>query len=84
MKSSCVGVWPAGTYAVVLLRAAVFMRRRKLQFCAQELVVLCLARNWWSCVWPFVPLYFGPFWTVSSLNLMMRSSPARSRKKSMA
>jgi hypothetical protein len=31
--------------------------------------------------WPFVPLYFGPFWTVSSLNLMMRSSPARSRKR---
>jgi hypothetical protein len=29
----------------------------------------------------FVPLYFGPFGTVSSLNLMMRSSPARSRKK---
>jgi hypothetical protein len=27
-----------------------------------------------------VPLYFGPFGTVSSLNLMMRSSPARSRK----
>jgi hypothetical protein len=29
----------------------------------------------------FVPLYFGPFGTVSSLNLMMRSSPARSQKK---
>jgi hypothetical protein len=42
---------------------------------------LCLVRFWWSCVWPFVPLYFGPFWTVSSLNLMMRSSPARSEKK---
>jgi hypothetical protein len=30
-----VGVWPAGTFAVVLLlRAVVFMCRRRLQFCA--------------------------------------------------
>jgi hypothetical protein len=28
-----------------------------------------------------VALYFGPFWTVSSLNIMIRSSPARSRKE---
>jgi hypothetical protein len=48
--------------------------------CVADLVVLCLVRVWWSCVWPFVPLYLGPFGTVSSLNLMMRSSPARSRK----
>jgi hypothetical protein len=35
VKSSCVGVWPADTFAVLLLlRAAVFMRRRRLQFCA--------------------------------------------------
>jgi hypothetical protein len=34
VKSSCVGVWPAGTCAAVLLRAAVSMRRRKLQSCA--------------------------------------------------
>jgi hypothetical protein len=34
VKSSCVGVWPAGTFAVLLLRAAVFMRKRRLQFCA--------------------------------------------------
>jgi hypothetical protein len=34
VKSSCVGVWPAGTCAAVLLCAAVSMRRRKLQSCA--------------------------------------------------
>jgi hypothetical protein len=34
VKSSCVGVWPAGTCAAVLLRAVVSMRRRKLQSCA--------------------------------------------------
>jgi hypothetical protein len=59
---------------ILLLRTAVFMRRRRLQFCAQqELVVLCFA-------------YFGiVLWSIldcfSALNLMMRSSPARSRKK---
>jgi hypothetical protein len=51
--------------------------------CVADLVVLCLVRVWWSCVWPFVPLYFGPFGTVSPLNLMMRSSPACSRKKNL-
>jgi hypothetical protein len=49
--------------------------------CVSDLVVLCLVRVWWSCVWPFVALYFGPFGTVSPLNLMVRSSPACSRKK---
>jgi hypothetical protein len=34
VKSSCVGVWPASTFAVVLLRAAVFLRRGRMQFCA--------------------------------------------------
>ena len=39
MKSSCVGVWPAGTFAVLLLlRAAVFMRRRCMQFSAYPAV----------------------------------------------
>jgi hypothetical protein len=58
-----------------------FLTQKEAAFlCVAVLVVLCLVRVWWSCVWPFVPLYFGPFGTVSSLNLMMRSSPARSRK----
>jgi hypothetical protein len=57
---------------VLLLRTAVFMRRR-LQFCAQQelVVVFCL---FWHCTL----VHFGLF---SSLSLMMRSSPARSRKK---
>jgi hypothetical protein len=46
----------------------------------QVLVVLCLA----FCgivLWSILDCYFGPFWIVSSLNLMMCSSPAHSRKK---
>jgi hypothetical protein len=78
-------VWVCGLLALVLL-----------SFCAllfpRAGCVLLFPRAKGSCI-PvhsrfgglvfglFVPLYFGPFGTVSSLNLMMRSSPARSRKK---
>jgi hypothetical protein len=66
-------VWPAGTFAVcLLLRTAVFMRRKRLQFCAQQEsggLVFCL---FWHCTL----VHFGLFF---SLNLMVRNSPARSR-----
>jgi hypothetical protein len=40
----------------LLLCTDVFLRIRRLQFCAQqELVVLCFA---------YLALYFGPFWTI--------------------
>jgi hypothetical protein len=58
----------------LLLRTAVFMCRRRLQFCAQQEfggLVFCL---FWHCTL----VHFGLF---SFLNLMMRSSPACSRKK---
>jgi hypothetical protein len=69
-------VEPAGTFVVCLLLCpAVFLRGRRLEYCAhQEFggLVFCLL---WHCTL----VHFGLF---SSLNLMMCSSPARSRKKS--
>jgi hypothetical protein len=48
----------------------------RLQFCAQQkLVVLCFV---FCLFWHCTLVHFGLF---SSLNLMMRSSPARLRKK---
>jgi hypothetical protein len=68
-------VVPAGTFAVCLLLCpTVFMCRRRLEYCAQQEfggLVFCLLRH---CTL----IHFG---LISSLNLMMRSSPARSRKK---
>ena len=58
----------------LILCPVVFMRRRRLQFCAQQEfggIMFCL---FWHCTL----VHFRPF---SSLNLMMCSSPARSRKK---
>jgi hypothetical protein len=60
----------------LLLRAAVSRRIWRLQFCAQqELVVLCFV---FCLFWHCTLVHFGLF---SSLNLMMRSSPACLRKK---
>jgi hypothetical protein len=58
----------------LLLCAAVFMRIRRLQFCAQQELVVLVFCLFWDCTL----VHFGLF---SSLNLMMRSSPARSEKK---
>jgi hypothetical protein len=68
-------VEPVGTFGVCLLLCpVVFMRRRMLEYCAQQKfggLVFCLLRH---CTF----VLFGLF---SSLNLMMQSSHARSRKK---
>jgi hypothetical protein len=67
---------PAGTFVVCLLLCpAVFMRRRRLEYCAQQEfggLVFCLLLY---CTLVHFRLF-------SFLNLMMHSSPARSRKKS--
>jgi hypothetical protein len=77
-------VWVCGLLALVLLSFCVLLfhaQKEPAVLCVagigdlvfgQDLVVLCLA---------FCGIVLWSIWTVSSLNLMMRSSPARSRKK---
>jgi hypothetical protein len=76
----CVG--PAGTFAVCLLLCpAVFMRIRRVH--KRSLVVSCSAFYGivFCLLWHCTLVDFGLF---SSLNLMMRSSPARSRKEQLS
>lgn len=45
------------------------------------LVAVMVQFSFFVCFLPCLGIVFGPFWTFLSLNTMMRSSPAHSRKK---
>jgi hypothetical protein len=49
----CVG--PAGTFCCLTPFVSCCFHAQK------EAAVLCAAGVWWSCVLPFLALYFGPF-----------------------